>query len=236
MRKTERSIKKGIQVVIADAHEMYGQILALTLEEAGMQVIQRVMTGRQAVEATLKHKPDIVLMDVVMPDMDGLAALSVIKYSCPEVPVFMITSLEDPLYLARAGELGAEGFFSKSVRGQELVMAIQEVIAKGAKMGNRRKSHAQPLPAFGNQRHEESSILPKDKELTEKEVMILSLIAKGLDNQSMIERLHITKNTLKTHVRSIFAKLKVTDRTQAAIWAIHHGYGDGLFVEGKVQL
>jgi DNA-binding NarL/FixJ family response regulator len=217
------------RVVIADDHDLFSQILGMTLKEAGMEVVHVATTGREAVEATLLHNPDIVLMDIVMPEMDGLAALSILKYACPETPVFMITALADPLYLARAGELGAEGFFSKAVGSKELVNAIHDILS-GGKLSVGLKLKPEPVaPSFSDNKFpmvEPQS--PRRKELTEKESMILSLIASGFDNQTMLEKLHITKNTLKTHIRNIFSKLEISDRTQAAIWALQHGYGDGV--------
>ena len=213
------------RVVIADDHDLFRKILSRILEEAGMEVISTAANGKVAVEATLKHKPDIVLMDIVMPEMDGLAALSIIKYMCPEIPVFMITALEDPLSLARAGDLGAEGFFSKAVVPDELIDAIRSVLS-GEKLRINPILKTGPtalsIPDFAFPNHKPQS--PDGEDLTEKESVILSFIAMGLDNQAVMEKLHITKNTLKTHIRNIFSKLGVSDRTQAAVWAIQNGY------------
>jgi DNA-binding NarL/FixJ family response regulator len=213
------------RVVIADDHDLFRQILSKILEEEGMEVISTVPNGRDAVETTLKHKPDIVLMDIVMPEMDGLEALTIIKYICPEIPVFMITALEDPLYLARAGDLGAEGFFSKAVEPDELIHAIRGVLS-GGKLCNDPTLKSGPIapsiPDFVFPNLEPQS--PVGENLTEKESLVLSFIAMGLDNPALMEKLHITKNTLKTHIRNIFSKLGVSNRTQAAVWAIQNGY------------
>jgi len=213
------------RVVIADDHYLFRQILSLTLEKVGIEVVGEAATGMQAVEAILKHKPDIVLMDVIMPEMDGLAALSILKYMCPEIPVFIITALDDPLYMARAGELGAEGFFSKTVTSEELVSAIHAVVSGESFRIEARHNPQVPVPSIP------VATLPKAvpqnpawEELTEQERLILSLIATGLDNQTLVNKLHISKNTLKTHMRNIFSKLGVSDRTKAAIWAIQNGY------------
>ena len=214
------------RVVIADDHDIFRQILALTLEEAGMDVIHFAKSGREAVDATLNLKPDIVLMDIVMPEMDGLAALSIIKYLSPETPVFIITALPDPLYLARAGELGAEGFFSKAVESEELIHAIHELLSGERLLVEPRlkpESNARPIPGFPFSNAEPQSLEGED--LTEQERLILTQIAIGLHNQAVMDNLHISKNTLKTHIRNIFFKLSVSDRTQAAIWALQHGYG-----------
>jgi DNA-binding NarL/FixJ family response regulator len=220
------------RVVIADDHDLFREILTLTLEGAGMDVVYAASTGREAVDAVNKHTPDLVLLDVVMPEMDGLAALSVIKFMFPEIPVIMITAMVDPLYFARAGELGAEGYYSKGVEANELVTAIQSILAgeKPQVTTMRTKEPAPPaMPGFAFPKEEPKP--PITEELTEQEGLILSLIAMGFDNQHIMDKLHITKNTLKTHTRNIYSKLGVSDRTQAAIWALQHGYDISFPVE-----
>jgi DNA-binding NarL/FixJ family response regulator len=226
-KKPERP--SAIRVVIADDHVLLRQVIELTLEEAGMEIVQSVSTGREAVDATIRHKPDLLLLDIAMPDMDGLAALSIIKYLSPETKVIILSGLTDPLYMARAGELGAKGFFSKGVSPSELVETIHEVMTgKVAQIPTRKSKEPSPpsLPGFASPK--EKLQPPDGVDLTEQESLILSLMAMGLDNESIMEKLHISKNTLKTHTRNIFSKLGVSDRTQAAIWALQHGYGVGI--------
>jgi len=202
------------------------QVIELTLEQAGMEIIQSVSTGRQAVDATIEHKPDLLLLDIAMPDMDGLAALSIVKYLAPVTKVIILSGLTDPLYLARAGELGAKGFFSKGVRPGELVEAIHAVMSgEESQMPTLKPKEPSPpsLPGFASPKEQLQP--PQGIDLTEQESLILSLMAMGLDNESIMDKLHISKNTLKTHTRNIFSKLGVSDRTQAAIWALQHGYG-----------
>jgi DNA-binding NarL/FixJ family response regulator len=161
-----------------------------------------------------------------MPEMDGLAALSVLKYLAPEIPVVLITAAVDPLYLARAGELGAAGYYTKGVKSKELISGILAIL-RGERTQITSQKTKDPLPPAmpGFVFPKEEPKPPEGEELTEQESLILSLIAMGLDNQSILDKLHISKNTLKTHTRNIFSKLNVSDRTQAAIWAIQNGYG-----------
>jgi NarL family two-component system response regulator LiaR len=217
---------KNTRVRIANNYDLYSKILSLTLEEEGMEVLSTVSSGNELVDATIKHKPDIVLMEIVLSEMDGLAALSIIKYMCPEIPVFIITDLENPVYMARAGELGAKGFFSKTVRSRELVNAINHLLEGGrirfeSEMSVDPDTSSLQVVSVPTKTAEPFS----DKDLTDQERLILSFIAMGFNNQSVMEKLHITKNTIKTHIRNIFSKLGVSDRTQAAIWALQHGYG-----------
>jgi DNA-binding NarL/FixJ family response regulator len=214
------------RVLIADDHELFRQILTLSLEEAGMEVIAMASTGRQAVEATLEHNPDCVLMDIAMPEMDGLAALSIIKYQSPNTPVIMVTALADPLYMARAGELGAEGFFSKGVSAEELVETIQTLVSGERRPGSFVRTMEPAAPSVaGNNSSQEEALPVAAHDLTNQESLVLSLVAMGLTNPAIEDKLHISKNTVKTHMRNIFSKLGVSDRTQAAVWALHNGYG-----------
>jgi DNA-binding NarL/FixJ family response regulator len=226
MEKSKKPNSITPRVVIADDHDLFRQVLQLTLEEARMEVVGIAATGRQAIDAIVEHKPDIALLDIVMPEMDGLAALSVLKYMVPEIPVIIITAVVDPLYMARAGELGAVGYYSKGVKAHELISGIQSIMAGERQITSpeKVKDPAPPaMPGFVFPKEEPKN--PDGEELTEQEGLILSLIAMGLDNQTILEKLHISKNTLKTHNRNLFSKLGVSDRTQAAIWAIKHGYG-----------
>ncbi len=218
--------REPIRVLIADDHDLFKQILTLTLEEAGMEIVRTVSNGRSAVEAALEQKPDCLLLDIAMPEMDGLAALSIIKYLSPETPVIIITALTDPLYMARAGELGAEAFFSKGVAAEDLIDAIQALAS-----GKRRSLPIEPPRKFQAPSDpyihspQERLTSPTIHNLTKQESLILSLVAMGLTNPAIMERLHISNNTVKTHIRNIFSKLGVSDRTQAAVWALQNGYG-----------
>jgi DNA-binding NarL/FixJ family response regulator len=190
-----------------------------------MRVIASAATGSQAVDATLKHRPDILILDIAMPDVDGLSALSIIKFFVPETHVIILTALADPSYLTRASELGADGYFSKGVENDYLIQTIRGIASSN---GPSIFTKTIPTPTAPK---ELSLLFPKEKEkssngqsLTDKETLILSLISMGIDNKGIVEKLSITNNTLKTHTRKIYSKLGVSDRSQAAIWALRNGF------------
>jgi DNA-binding NarL/FixJ family response regulator len=190
-----------------------------------MRVIASAASGNQAVEATIKHRPDILILDIAMPDLDGLAVLAVVKYTVPETRVIILTALEDRLYLSRASELGADGFFSKGVENDYLIETIRGIASSN---GPSIFTKTIPTPTAPK---ELSLLFPKEKDkssigqsLTDKETLILSLISMGIDNHGIVEKLSITNNTLKTHTRKIYSKLGVSDRSQAAIWALRNGF------------
>lgn len=212
-------------IVIADDHEIYRRGLKLFLEHEGMRVVACAATGKQAVEAIRTHNPDILILDIAMPDLDGLGALAIVKYIAPNTRVVILTALDDATYLSRARELGVDGYFSKGTDNDYLIRAIQEVVENNAKLYS---SNHVPTPTAPK---EFSLLFPKDsnststgKDLTDKETLILSYLSMGLDNQEISKRVSITGNTLKTHLGKIYTKLGVSDRTQAVIWALRNGF------------
>jgi DNA-binding NarL/FixJ family response regulator len=212
-------------IVIADDHQIYRRGLALFLEHEGMRVIASAANGNQAVDLTIKYRPEILLLDIAMPDLDGLAVLAIVKHTVPETRVIILTALDDRSYFTRANELGAEAFFSKGVENDYLIETISGIASSN---GPSIFTKTIPTPTAPK---ELSLLFPTDKEessngkdLTDKETLILSLISMGIDNQGIAEKLTITKNTLKTHTRKIYSKLDVSDRSQAAIWALRNGF------------
>jgi DNA-binding NarL/FixJ family response regulator len=212
-------------VIIADDHEIYRRGLKLFLEHEGMRVIASAANGNQAVDLTSKYHPEILILDIAMPDLDGLAVLAIVKHTLPETRVIILTALDDRSYFSRAKELGAEAFLSKGVENDYLVEII-----RGIAHDCESPIFMKPVPTPTAPK-ELSLLFLKEQEkssngqnLTDKETLIVSLISMGIDNQGIAEKLSITKNTLKTHVGKIYAKLGVSDRSQAAIWALRNGF------------
>jgi DNA-binding NarL/FixJ family response regulator len=224
-------------ILIADDQVLFRRILEMILNKEGWRDITSVSTGQQAIEKIIEHKPDVLLLDIHMPDMDGIAALSIIKQLAPDLPTIMLTSYPDQAFKDQAFELGAEAFFSKRVSSHELVETVR-ILVSGERseisisLRSDPASYTVPTPTlplsyFPKEKAKEP-IKPPKQELTHKETIILTLLAAGYDNQSIVEKLEISRNTVKTHMRNIFAKLDVTDRTQAAIWAVQNGLGSNL--------
>ncbi len=213
------------KIVIADDHEIYRRGLKLFLEHAGMRVIASAATGSQAVDATIKHRPDVLILDIAMPDLDGLAALSIVKFFVPETRIIILTALTDLSYLTRAIELGADGFFSKGVENHQLVNSIRGIAPSSGSSISTKTIPTPTTPKAFNllfSRNDQSS--SKGQDLTEKETLILTLISMGFANQEIADHVTISTNTLKTHMRKIYSKLSVSDRSQAAIWALRNGF------------
>jgi DNA-binding response OmpR family regulator len=126
----EKRKKDVPRIIIADDDDCFTQILQIVLERAGMEVVKITTTGRQAIGATLEYKPDCLLLDVAMPDMDGLAALANIKFLAPQIPVIIVSMLKDPHTKIRALELAADAFFSKEGSMEELIAVICAHVSK----------------------------------------------------------------------------------------------------------
>ena len=217
--------KRKTKVVIADDHGIIVEGIRLYLQQNNIDVLGVAHTGREAIELVQVLKPDVVLLDIRMPDMDGLQALSAIKDGGNSTAVIILTGFVRIEYLTRAITLGAAGFLSKDVDPVRIPQAIG-VVSSGDSIIDREvlqdaigefsfTTGKKPLdPA--------SAIEP----LTKQELRVLKLVGEGLNNETIAQRLSVSRNTVKAHVSSILSKLGFSDRTQAAIWAVRRGLVD----------
>jgi DNA-binding NarL/FixJ family response regulator len=213
---------QDIQVAIADDHGVVRAGLRGLLVDSGLTVVGEAASGRQTIEMVKTVHPDVLLLDIRMPDMDGLQALAAIKAASPHTHVIMLTTYANPEYLSRAVSLGAAGYLRKEVDPERIPQAVRAVAAGEslidlpllrAALGN----ITAPSP---NDEPETSALL---EELTDQETTVLKLIVEGLNNDAIADTLSISRSTVKTHVSHIFQKLSVSDRTQAAVWAVRKG-------------
>jgi DNA-binding NarL/FixJ family response regulator len=213
-------LDKPLTVLIADDHRLICEGIKLVLEKDNIKVVGRAASGRQAIEKVKELNPSVVLLDIRMPDMDGLQALGAIKANSPDVSVIMLTSYSIPEYITRAISLGAAGYLLKDTDPDSVRYAVRAV-ASGEAIVDRDIliQVSEHLSAVTN--HKDAGFdIPS---LTPQEIRILQLIAEGLDNNTIAEILSVSPNTVKSHASNIFSKLGVSDRTQAAIWAIRNG-------------
>lgn len=187
--------------------------------EPDMLVIGEAEDGQQAVRLAKELSPDIILMDVRMPGMDGLTALEEMKAVAPRSSVIMLTLYDDPNYLLRAVSAGAAGYILKDASRDELVRAVRVTAEGGAIID------PAMLPALLRQvkRATTPSTLIGKEKLSARELDVLRLIAEGYTNQEIAEKLILSPTTVKTHVQNILQKLGVSDRTQAAVYAVRCG-------------
>ena len=218
-------MSEPITVLIADDHGVVREGLRAMLEREGFQVVAEAASGPEAIEYAQTYNPQVVLLDIRMPGMDGLETLTRIKAQRPETAVIMLTSHAYPAYLARAVASGAAGFLSKEVDPDKIPATV-----RAAAEGNHlldpellKTALATAVTDYPPPPQQPAPDLPPDL-LTEAEMRVLRLIGQGLDNAAIAQTLNLSVNTVKTHARHIFDKLHVSDRTQAALWAVRHGY------------
>jgi DNA-binding NarL/FixJ family response regulator len=220
------------RLLIADDHEIERSGFRLMLEiEPDLEVVGEASNGREAVELCRRLMPDIVLMDVRMPKMDGLEATRAIKRQQPRVAVLMVTTYEDPDYLLRAIKAGAAGYLLKNASSQQLANAIRRVLDGEAALNQ--ELATQLIQRFSSEVSEPADQPPAPEKrpdptpplenLTHRELEVLQLLSQGKSNPQIAQELFISAGTVKVHVRNIASKMGVSDRTQAVVHAIELG-------------
>jgi DNA-binding NarL/FixJ family response regulator len=204
-------------MIIADDHEVVRSGLKTLLSGTDIQIVAEAVTGEEAVKLTEKQKPDLVLLDIRMADSDGLNALGRIKLNRPDMPVLMLSTYDNPTYIARAVALGASGYLMKGISRDELVTAIRRV-AEGGDVWTRDELR-RVTGALATPRVSADVEVP----LTQRESEVLRQLAFGLTNKEIAQALGISYETVKEHVQHVLRKIGVSDRTQAAVWAVRKG-------------
>ena len=204
----------AIRVLIVDDHPMVRRGLSELFDgESDIEVIDAVGSGEQAVAVSLAARPDVVLMDVSMPDMDGIEATRRLLEVRPEARVVMLTSFADHERVMEALDSGAIGYLLKDAESDELLRGVRAA-ARGESPLSPRAARALITERRGQRPFQE---------LTARELDVLRLVARGLSNKQIAWRLAISEKTVKAHMTSIFGRIGVADRTQAALWAQRHG-------------
>lgn len=205
------------RLMVVDDHDLARSGLIAILGSAeDLEVVAEAKSGREAIDLARKALPDVVLMDVRMPDMDGLEATRRIKDERPRTAVIIVTSHENPEYLRRAVDAGAAGYLLKDVTRERLVDSVREVAGGG--------SFIERQTLRGVLSHVRSAKgAPAPQSLTRREREILALVSEGLSNREIAERLVLSPETVKSHVAAILSKLDLSDRTQAAVYAVRNG-------------
>ncbi|MBN1483259.1 MAG: response regulator transcription factor [Chloroflexia bacterium] len=204
-----------IRVLIVDDHDMVRSGLAVFLETFDdLELVGQASGGQEALHMCRKHEPDVVLMDLVMPDMNGVAATEAIYDEFSSIQVIALTSFSDRSLVHRALQAGAIGYLFKNVPIDELAQAIRA--AHKGKPTLDPKAFRVLVEAANGQP-------PLGHDLTDRELDVLALLAEGLSNPEIAERLVVSRSTVKTHVSNILAKLEVENRIEAAALALENG-------------
>ncbi|HYP42160.1 MAG TPA: response regulator transcription factor [Chloroflexia bacterium] len=208
-----------IRILLVDDHAVVRQGLkAFLATEADIEVVGEAANGREAVEQVKRLKPDVVLMDLVMPQLDGIGATAEIKASSPDVDVIAMTSFIEDEKVFGAMRAGATGYVLKDADPDDVVHAIRSAAAGEVHLDPRvaRRLMEELHPS-------KQKPAPTQEVLSEREVEVLKLVAKGYSNQAIGEHLIISPKTAKTHVSNILSKLGLSSRTQAAVYALREG-------------
>jgi len=207
----------SITLLIADDHEVVRTGLKSLFAGSDIEVIAEASTGEAAVRLALELNPDVVLLDIRMPEGDGLNALGRIKLDRPDLPVLILSTYDNPTYVARSVALGASGYVLKGTTRENLLQAIHTA-AEGQTSWTR-DALRRVTGALATPRLAADVEVP----LTQRESEVLRQLAFGLTNKEIALALHISYETVKEHVQHILRKIGVSDRTQAAVWAVRKG-------------
>ena len=210
----------AMRILICDDQAITREGLALLLNlERDIEVVGTAEDGAQAIELTARLLPDLVLMDLKMPFMNGVEATRHIRARHPQISVLVLTTYDDEEWIFDAIRAGASGYLLKDTPREELVKAVRGTVSG--------KAYVDPavthklLQQLANVQTKPATQL-SDK-LSEREVEVLRLIGRGLNNADIADQLHLAEGTVRNHVSLILSKLEVTDRTQAALLAVQHG-------------
>ena len=203
-----------IRILIVDDHDVVRQGVRMYLAlDPELEVVGEAANGEEALQLAREHNPDVVLMDLLMPGMDGVTATAIIRRELPDTEVIALTSVLEDQAIYRAMRAGAIGYLLKNTRATELVLAIKAAAA----------GQVQLSPEAAARLLREVGVPDSPEKLTERETEVLRLLAQGKANKEIAADLVIGEKTVKTHVSNVLSKLGVSSRTQAALYAMRIG-------------
>jgi DNA-binding NarL/FixJ family response regulator len=214
-----------VRLLIAEDETLVRYALAQMLgAEADITIVGEAANGEAAVAAALAHRPDVVLMDINMPKLDGLEATRRLTAELPECAVVMLTILDDDASLFDAVKAGAKGYVLKSAAPEEVLAALRAAARGEAFLGPALVGRV--MDEFARLSRLRTAAKEAFAELTRREMEVLELLGRGLRNREIAASLYLSEKTVKNHISSILAKLHVNDRTEAALLAARHGLAD----------
>ena len=207
----------SIRVLVADDHQVIRTGLRSLFAGTDIEIVAEASNGEEAISEAQKVKPEVILLDIRMPDGDGLTTLDKLRSNVPQSRVVMLSTYDNPTYIARAVALGASDYVLKGSSREDIIATIK---AAAAGESPSRTGELQRIAATMKIRQ---VIDDDDVPLTQRETQVLRHVALGLSNKEVARSLEISVETVKEHVQNILRKIAVTDRTQAAVWAVRKG-------------
>jgi NarL family two-component system response regulator LiaR len=227
------SAANPIRVMIVDDHGMVRRGLGTILKvRADLELVGEASSGAEALSLCQESQPDVILMDLVMPEMGGAEATRLIREQCPDVQVIALTSFQEKELVREALQAGAIGYLLKNVSSEDLAAAIREAHAGRSTLA---PEAIQALIQFETPRTIQAADLAKSYGLTPREREVLALMVEGLNNPEIAERLVVSRSTAKAHVSNILSKLGVSNRAEAIALALQHDPTIGTTARGRQE-
>lgn len=227
----ERAAKKGVNVMVVDDHEVVREGLVRILEkQGGIRVVAVAKSGEEALSKVEKFAPDVVIVDIQLPGINGIEVIRRIKKSHPEIEAITLTVYDDEEFAMQAIKAGAIGYVIKDAAKEELVKAV--LAAAGGETLISTSVARKLLDEMGSPGARKRPRSEDAAGLSQRETDVLKLMARGYNNRQIADLLFISELTVKVHIRNIFKKIKVTDRTNAVLYAIEKG----IVLKDKIQI
>lgn len=211
-----------IKILIADDQELIRDSLRIVLSGNPDFSVNTAANGTEVVRAVRRDKPDVILMDIRMPEMDGVQCTQIIKEIYPEIKIIILTTFDDDEYIFSALKHGASGYLLKGISADRLIEAIHKVYHGNAMINE--DIAGKVVKMFSQMAKENAAVITVDedyiKEITESEWKVIGLVSKGLSNKEIAAELFLTEGSVRNYLSSVLKKLDLRDRTQLAIWAV----------------
>lgn len=211
-----------IKILIADDQELIRDSLRIVLANNPDFSVNTAANGVEVVRAVRREKPDVILMDIRMPEMDGVQCTQIIKENYPEIKIIILTTFDDDEYIFSALKHGASGYLLKGISADRLIEAIHKVYHGNAMINE--DIAGKVVKMFSQMARENTAVITVDeeyiKEITESEWKVIGLVSKGLSNKEIAAELFLTEGSVRNYLSSVLKKLDLRDRTQLAIWAV----------------
>lgn len=211
-----------IKILIADDQELIRDSLRIVLAGNPDFSVSTAANGIEVVRAVRREKPDVILMDIRMPEMDGVQCTQIIKENYPEIKIIILTTFDDDEYIFSALKHGASGYLLKGISADRLIEAIHKVYHGNAMINE--DIAGKVVKMFSQMARENAAVITVEedyiKEITESEWKVIGLVSKGLSNREIAAELFLTEGSVRNYLSSVLKKLDLRDRTQLAIWAV----------------